>query len=139
MLLGMTKKKWEPTAEEKNASLDKLVAECPAHLAEVLELIAPINRHVARLRAFTRREMPRNSLPSRLTLPLLLGLYLEAAVTRLQEWPPDSGDAAAALPESVLAPPAGFRRLPEGAFIDDFLQRFLPEGLLSPMGGVGVG
>ena len=108
-------------------------------LAEVLELIAPINRHVARLRAFTRREMPRNSLPSRLTLPLLLGLYLEAAVTRLQEWPPDSGDAAAALPESVLAPPAGFRRLPEGAFIDDFLQRFLPEGLLSPMGGVGVG
>ena len=69
----------------------------------------------------------------------ILGLYLEAAVTRLQEWPPDSGDAAAALPESVLAPPAGFRRLPEGAFIDDFLQRFLPEGLLSAMGGVGVG
>ena len=73
-----------------------------------------------------------------LRLPLFFGIYLEATVTRLQEWPPDSDDAAAALPESVLAPPAGFRRLPEGAFIDDFLQRFLPEGLHTG-GGYGVG
>ena len=72
-----------------------------------------------------------------LRLPLFFGIYLEATVARLQEWSPDSDDAAAALPESVLAPPAGFRRLPEGAFIDDFLQRFLPEGLYT--GGYGVG
>jgi hypothetical protein len=95
----------------------------------VLELIAPINPHIARVRTFTLSEMPRNSLPVRLRLPLLFGLYLEATVKRLQEWPAGSAAAAAAMPDGELGVPPEFRQMPEGAFIDEFVQRFMPSGL----------
>jgi len=96
--------------------------------AAVLELVAPINPHVARAKTWVAQEMPSTSLPARLRLPLLFGLYVEAHVRNLREWPAGDAAAEAAMGDGVFAVPPDFKRIGEQTLIDGLVQNFVPAG-----------